>query len=52
MRQVYARRNYVMLHDNGAIHYPFTKFLTDKYDNPNSREAASHGLRVLNCIQI
>lgn len=47
MRQVIARRNYVLLHDNGAIHYPFTKFLTEKFDSPHTREAAAQALRVL-----
>lgn len=47
MRRAYARRNYVMLHDSGAIHYPFTKFLTEKYDSPHTREAAAQALRVL-----
>lgn len=47
MRQVYAGKNYVLLHENGAIHYAFTKFLTSKHDSPHTREAAGQGLRVL-----
>lgn len=47
MRQAYAKRNYVLLHDDGAIHYPFSKYLTDKFDNPHTREMTSQALRIL-----
>lgn len=47
MRHVDARRSYVLLHDNGVIHYPFTKFLTEKFDSPHSREAAAKAMRML-----
>ena len=36
-----------MLHDDGTIHYPFSKFLTDEFDNPNTRELVSQSLRIL-----
>lgn len=47
MQQVYAKRNYLLLHDDGAIHYPFSKYLTDKLDNPHTRESAAQALRIL-----
>ncbi|MYM26475.1 hypothetical protein GTP46_27995 [Duganella sp. FT135W] len=47
MRQAVARKNYLMLHEDGAIHYPFSKFLTDMFSNPNSRELAAQSLRIL-----
>lgn len=46
MRRVLARKNYVLLHDNGTVHYPFTKYLTDSYTNPHTRELAAQGLEV------
>lgn len=46
MRQTYAKRNYVLLHDDGSIHYPFSKFLTDKFNNPHTRELVAQSLRV------
>ncbi|MGE6277727.1 hypothetical protein ACLHZY_19275 [Aeromonas media] len=36
-----------MLHDDGTIHYPFSKFLTHEFDNPNTRELVSQSLRIL-----
>ncbi|MFB2873883.1 site-specific integrase [Aeromonas jandaei] len=47
MRQFSAKRNYLLLHNDGTIHYPFSKFLTDEYDNPNTRELVSQSLRIL-----
>jgi hypothetical protein len=47
MRQFSANRNYLLLHNDGTIHYPFSKFLTDEFDNPNSRELVSQSLRIL-----
>ena len=38
MRLALARRNYLLLHDDGTIHYPFSKFLTHEFDNPHTRE--------------
>lgn len=46
MKQVYAKRNYVLLHGDGSIHYPFSKFLTDKFINPHTRELVAQSLRV------
>ena len=47
MRQVSAKRNYLLLHDDGNIHYPFSKFLTHEFDNPHTRELVGQSLRVL-----
>ena len=47
MRQVFARRSYALLHHDGRINYPFTKFLTDRFTNPNTRELVAQSLRVL-----
>lgn len=47
MRQVYAKKNYLLLNDNGCINYPFSKFLTHEFDNPHTRELVSQSLRVL-----
>ena len=47
MRQFGAKRNYLLLHDDGTIHYPFSKFLTDEFDNPNTRELVCQSLRIL-----
>lgn len=46
MKQVFAKRNYVLLHEDGSIHYPFSKFLTDKFANPHTRELVAQSLRV------
>lgn len=46
MKQVFAQRNYVLLHDDGRVHYPFTKFLTDRFTNPSTRELVAQSLRV------
>lgn len=47
MRLIYAKQNCLLLHADGTIHYPFSKYLTDKFDNPHTRETVSQGLRVL-----
>lgn len=47
MRQFRAKANSLLLHDDGTIHYPFSKFLTDEFDNPNTRELVSQSLRIL-----
>lgn len=47
MRQFRAKSNYLLLRDDGTIHYPFSKFLTDEFDNPNTRELVSQSLRIL-----
>lgn len=46
MRQVWAKRNYLLLHDDGSIHFPFTKYLTDQFTNPHTRELVAQSLRV------
>lgn len=46
MEQVFARKNYVLLHDDGSIHYPFSKFLTDEFTNPHTRELVAQSLRI------
>ncbi len=46
MEQVFARRNYVLLHDDGSIHYPFSKFLTNEFTNPHTRELVAQSLRI------
>lgn len=47
MRQVTARRNYLLLHDDGSIHYPFSRYLTHEFTNVNTRELVGQSLRVL-----
>lgn len=47
MRLVFAKKNCVLLLDDGAIHYPYSKFLTDKFVNPHTRELVAQALRVL-----
>ncbi len=47
MRQVFARKNYLLLRDDGSIHYSFSKYLTDRFTNPNTRELISQSLRIL-----
>lgn len=47
MRLFIAKRNFLLLHDDGSIHYPFSKFLTHEFDNPHTRELVSQSLRVL-----
>lgn len=46
MKLVFAKRNYVLLHDDGLIHYPFSKFLTDKFTNPHTCELVAQSLRI------
>jgi hypothetical protein len=46
MKHIFARRNSVLLHDDGSIHYPFSKFLTDKFTNPHTRELVAQSLRI------
>lgn len=36
----------MLLHDDGSIHYPFSKFLTDQFTNPHTRELVAQSLRV------
>lgn len=46
MKQVAARKSHLLLHNDGAIHYPFSKFLGDKFSNPHTRELAAQSLRI------
>lgn len=46
MRQFTAKKNYLLLHGDGTVHYPFSKFLTDEFNNPNTRELVSQSLRI------
>ena len=46
MRQVEAKKNYLLLHDDGTIHYSFSKYLTDEFNNPHTRELVSQSLRI------
>lgn len=47
MEKVEAGINYLLLHDSGAIHYPFSHYLTRNFTNPNTRELVAQSLRVL-----
>lgn len=47
MKTIVAKTNYLLLHDDGTIHYPFSKFLTDKFSNPHTRELVAQSLRIL-----
>lgn len=47
MRSATAKTNFVLLRDDGTVHYWFSKFLTDKFTNPNTRELVAQSLRVL-----
>lgn len=47
MRTHLAGHNFLLLHDDGRIHYPFSKFLTARFDNPHTRELVSQPLRLL-----
>jgi hypothetical protein len=47
MRPVSAKTNFVLLRDDGTVHYWFSKFLTDQFTNPNTRELVAQSLRVL-----
>ena len=46
MKQAYAKKNCLMLHDDGSIHYPFSKYLTAQFDNLNTREHIAQSLRI------
>lgn len=46
MKPVYARRNYLLLRDDGSLHFPFSRFLTDRFSNPHTRELVAQSLRV------
>lgn len=46
MKQAVARKNYLLMHDDGSIHYPFSKYLTDCFANPHTRELVAQALRI------
>lgn len=46
MKLVLARKNCLLLRDDGTIVYSFSKFLTDRFDNPHTRELVAQSLRV------
>ena len=46
MKIEFAQRSCLLLHDDGRIHYPMSKFLSEKFDNPHTRELVGQSLRV------
>jgi len=46
MRKVEAMRNFILLHDDGTVHFPFSKFLTERFSNPNTRDLVAQSLRI------
>ena len=46
MRKFEARRNFLLLNDDGTIHYPFSRYLTREQINPHTREVISQALRI------
>lgn len=46
MKSALARRNYLLLREDGSLHFPFTRFLTDKFQNPHTRELVAQSLRI------
>jgi len=48
MKLARARRTFLLLHDDGTIHFPFTKYLNGTLSNPNTQELVSQSLRVFN----
>ena len=47
MKLIYAKRNCLLLRDGGSIHYPFSRYLTDRFTNPHTRELVAQSLRIL-----
>jgi len=47
MKMVVARKNCLLLRDDGTIIHPFSKFLTDRFSNPHTREVVAQALRIL-----
>lgn len=41
-----ARENCLLLFGDGRIHYPFSRFLTDHFDNPHTRGLVGQSLRI------
>lgn len=46
MRAVQAGTNYLLLYADGRVHYPFSRFLTVRFDNPHTRGLVSQALRI------
>jgi integrase len=46
MRYASAKRSFLLLRKDGSIHYWFSKFLTDKFSNANTRELVAQSLRI------
>lgn len=46
MKLVLARKNCLLLRHDGSIIYPFSKFLTDRFSNPHTREKVAQSLRI------
>lgn len=46
MKLALARKNCLLLRDDESIVYPLSKFLTDKYTNPHTRELVAQSLRI------
>jgi integrase len=46
MKLVLARQNCLLLRDDGTISYPLSKFLTDRFSNPHTREQVAQSLRI------
>jgi hypothetical protein len=46
MKLVLARRNCLLLRPDGSIAYPFSKFLTDRFTNPHTRELVAQSVRI------
>lgn len=47
MKMVMARKNCLLLRDDGTIIHPYSKFLTDRFSNPHTREVVAQSLRIL-----
>lgn len=58
MNKVIAKSSYLLLHDDGVIHYPFSKYLTHEFSNPNTRELVGKSLGIFyrfcsaHCIEL
>lgn len=46
MKLVSARKNCLLVRNDESIIYPISKFLTDRYSNPHTREQAAQSLRI------
>lgn len=46
MKLLMARKNCLLLQDDGSIVYPLSKFLTDRFSNPHTREQVAQSLRI------